>query len=202
MDDARKEYNDTFTDVKSELDEIAMNRTNISRRMEVLRQFHREAEALDTEVKERIEDIQNMMSESYSLLDSLSLVMRFGEESSVIRSPPPTARDKSRLTNLLLYAKPQSDTGLLAYLGGVKKRKYRKRMLKDGPARAGSELRRVRKQTQRRRKRQIACQKDFAALFMNEMKVHFALCMDGVLTEVIGGVALRNGSWNEIQADM
>lgn len=152
---------------------------NIKSRIEIIRKTQLEIlQDLNVSVVERIESILGMLSHSRQLLSSMTLVRKFSGATLANPLPPSPVLERTRYTDISLYAKPVSPGGLLFFMG-------------DAPPQSGPAD-------------QAQCASDFVAIEMRDRKVHFALCVGSTYVNTSTNDELQTDGklWYEIKATM
>ena len=138
-------------------------------------------EELDTEVKQRLDDIDDMLYRANSLLRFTSLVMRFDGNTTSELVPPPAIQKETRNLNILMYAKPEKPDGLLLFMGNAE----------------SSDNNRQKRQSQ-------SCAADFVAIELEAARPHLKMCTAGIYHDAGSekDIVTDGKRWYKVEAAM
>ena len=185
LSELKKSINATqsnITNTESKLRQALDISLNITDRVVIQEIRHeRIIEELDTNVKLRLDDIDQMLKRAHTLLRFTSFGMKFNGKTFSKPVPPVAIQRKTRSLDVLVYAKPEKPDGLVMFMG-------------DTTTSDDS-----------RQKRQAAdCETDFVAVELKGAKPCLKICTFGNYRsfEVDENITTDGTYWYKVQASM
>ncbi|XP_068678125.1 laminin subunit alpha-like [Montipora foliosa] len=185
LSELKKSINATqsnITNTESKLRQALDISLNITDRVVIQEIRHeRIIEELDTNVKLRLDDIDQMLKRAHTLLRFTSFGMKFNGKTFSKPVPPVAIQRKTRSLDVLVYAKPEKPDGLVMFMGDTTT------------------------SDDNRQKRQAAdCETDFVAVELKGAKPCLKICTFGNYRsfEVDENITTDGTYWYKVQASM